>query len=375
MTTPVSPKVVSPKVVNPKVGVIFKSYEPLSAMQRYAAQSEASNMDGGFWIAEAYHWFRQYGLESRGCFTTLAAVAMATKKIPIGLGITSPYMRHPTIQANEAAAIDELSNGRFIMGIGAGMVGVGYLEYDVKVMKPVPVHRESMDIMRKVWSGEAFNYAGEFFKSQMPAYDRAAAGLATEIPIYVGATGPLMQKLSGKESDGMLLAGLTAPHFVRYAIENMQEGAKSVNRTLPDNFPVGGVILCACSKDGAKARDATRSYTGTYIVNKIRNIKNNIILGGSGLPDETWAPFRKAIADGTDDKVTHFVTDEMMRRFTVISGEPDECLEITQELVDSGLNLPLLEVVGANEKDNLETIRLMGEHVVPHLKAGPSAAH
>jgi len=375
MTTPVSPKVVSPKVVNPKVGVIFKSYEPLSAMQRYAAQSEASNMDGGFWIAEAYHWFRQYGLESRGCFTTLAAVAMATKKIPIGLGITSPYMRHPTIQANEAAAIDELSNGRFIMGIGAGMVGVGYLEYDVKVMKPVPVHRESMDIMRKVWSGKAFNYAGEFFKSQMPAYDRAAAGLATEIPIYVGATGPLMQKLSGKESDGMLLAGLTAPHFVRYAIENMQEGAKSVNRTLPDNFPVGGVILCACSKDGAKARDATRSYTGTYIVNKIRNIKNNIILGGSGLPDETWAPFRKAIADGTDDKVTHFVTDEMMRRFTVISGEPDECLEITQELVDSGLNLPLLEVVGANEKDNLETIRLMGEHVVPHLKAGPSAAH
>jgi 5,10-methylenetetrahydromethanopterin reductase len=370
MTTPTSPYKVSPKV-----GVIFKSYEPLSAMQRYAAQSEASGMDGGFWIAEAYHWFRQYGLESRGCFTTLAAVSMATKRIPIGLGITSPYMRHPTIQANEAAAIDELSNGRFIMGIGAGMVGVGYLEYDVKVMKPVPVHRESMDIMRKVWSGKAFNYVGEFFKSQMPAYDRAAAGLATEIPIYIGATGPLMQKLSGKESDGMLLAGLTAPHFVRYAIENMQEGAKSVNRTLPDNFPVGGVILCACSKDGAKARDATRSYTGTYIVNKIRNIKNNIILGGSGLPDETWEPFRKAIADGTDDKVTHLVTDEMMRRFTVISGEPDECLEITQELVDSGLNLPLLEVVGANEKDNLETIRLMGEHVVPHLKAGPSAAH
>ena len=92
--------------VNPKVGVIFKSYEPLSSMQKYAAQSEASGMSGGFWIAEAYHWFRKYGLESRGCFTTLAAVAMATKKIPVGLGITSPYMRHPTIQANEAAGED-----------------------------------------------------------------------------------------------------------------------------------------------------------------------------------------------------------------------------------------------------------------------------
>jgi 5,10-methylenetetrahydromethanopterin reductase len=360
--------------VNPKVGVIFKSYEPLSSMQKYAAQTEASNMNGGFWIAEAYHWFRQYGLESRGCFTTLAAVAMATKEIPVGLGITSPYVRHPTIQASEAAAIDELSDGRFIMGIGVGKVGIEYLEYDIDVMKPVPVHRESMEIMRKIWSGEHYDYEGKFFKSTMPAYDRAADGLRTYIPCYVGATGPWMQKFAGKESDGMLLAGLTAPHFVRYAIDNMQKGAATVGRTLPSDFPVGGVILCSCSEDGDKARDATRSYTGTYVINKIRNIKNDIILGGSGLPDETWGPFRKAIADGTDDNVTHLVTDEMMRRFTVISGTPDDCLEITQELVDSGLNLPLLEVVGASEEDNLQTIRLMGEHVVPNLKPGPSAA-
>jgi 5,10-methylenetetrahydromethanopterin reductase len=361
--------------VEPNVGVIFKSYEPLSAIQKYAAQSEASGMSGGFWIAEAYHWFRKYGLESRGCFTTLAAVSMATREIPVGLGITSPYMRHPTIQANEAAAIDELSGGRFIMGIGVGMVGIEYLEYDVKVMRPVGVHQESMDIMRKIWSGEPFDYEGKYFKSTMPGYDRAADGLRTRIPIYIGATGPYMQRLSGRDGDGMLTAGLTAPHFVEYALENLRAGARDAGRELPVDYPVGGVILCACSEDGDKARDATRSYTGTYIINKIRNIKNDVILGGSGLPAETWDPFRKAIAEGTEDNVTHLVTDEMMRRFTVISGDPDDCLEITQELVDSGLNLPLLEVVGASEEDNLESIRLMGEHVVPNLKPGPSAAN
>ncbi len=351
----------------PKVGVIFKSYEPMASMQRYAMQTEASNMTGGFWIAEAYHWFRQYGLESRGCFATLAAVALATKNIPVGLGITSPYIRHPTVLASEAAAIDELSNGRFIMGIGVGKVGIEYLEYDIDVLRPVPVHHESMEIMRKVFSGEAFEYKGKFYESSMPAYDRAAAGLRTEIPIYVGATGPFMQRLSGRESDGMLLAGLTSPAFVKYARDNMQAGAEKVGRKLPEDFPVGGVILCACSKDGDKARNATRSYTGTYIVNKIRNIKNDVILAGSGLPDEAWDPFRKAIAEGTQDHVTHLVTDEMMRRFTVISGTPDDCLEITQELVNAGLNLPLLEVVGESEEDNLETIRLMGDEVVPKL--------
>ncbi len=50
----------------PKVGVIFKSYEPLASIQKYAAQTEASGCTGGFWIAEAYHWFRKYGHEARG---------------------------------------------------------------------------------------------------------------------------------------------------------------------------------------------------------------------------------------------------------------------------------------------------------------------
>ncbi len=352
-----------------KVGVIFKSYEPLSAIQAYAKQTEDSGFTGGFWIAEAYHWFRSYGLESRGCFTALAAATMATKDIPIGLGITSPYVRHPTIQASEAAGIDELSNGRFIMGIGVGKVGIEYLEYDIAVQKPVHIHQESIDIMRKIFTGEEYSYKGQHFESSMPAYDRAGDGLRTEIPIYVGATGPYMQKLAGRSSDGMLLAGLASPTFTQYAIDNMKAGAASVGREIPDDFPVGGVILAACNNDGPKAKLATRAYVGTYVVNKLRNIKNDVILAGSGLPAEAWDPFRAAIEEGTADNVAHLVTDDMQRRFTVISGTPTECVEITQELIDSGMNLPLLEVVGATEADNIETIRLFGAEVLPHLHA------
>ena len=352
----------------PNVGVIFKSYEPMSAIQNYARQTEESGYSGGFWIAEAYHWFRQYGHEARGCFATLAAAVMATKKIPIGLGITSPYMRHPTTQAAECVALDELSGGRFIMGLGAGKVGTEYLDLDMKKYTPVKTHRESVEMIRGIVSGEQFKYDGELYRCNMPAVDRKGRGLRTHIPVYIGATGPMMQKLTGKIGDGLLLPGLTSPGFTRYARENCQAGFDAVNRKMPDDFPVGGVILAACSKDGAKAKDATRSYTGTYIINKLRNIKNDVILSSGGLPDEYWDPFRQAIADGTDDNVTHLVTDEMQRAFTVISGTPDECLEITQELIDAGLNTPLLEVVGASEADNLETIRLFGEEVLPRLK-------
>ena len=353
---------------NATVGVIFKSYEPMSSIQKYARQTEESGLSGGFWIAEAYHWFRKYGHEARGCFATLAAATLATKKIPIGLGITSPYMRHPTTQAAEAAAIDELSGGRFVMGLGAGKVGTEYLGLDMKKFNAVRVHTESVEMIRGITSGKRFTYNGELYQCDMPALDRGGRGLRTSIPVYIGATGPLMQKLAGRIADGLLLPGLTSPGFTRYARSHCAEGFKGAGRAMPANFPVGGVILAACSQDSAKAKNATRSYTGTYVINKLRNIKNDVILSSSGLPDSTWEPFRKAIAAGTEDKVTHLVSDDMMRAFTVISGNPDECLELLQQLVDAGLNLPLMEVVGANEADNLESIRLIGEQVVPRLK-------
>ncbi len=354
----------------PRIGVIFKSYEPMSSIQKYAAQTEASGFGGGFWIAEAYHWFRKYGHEARGCFATLAAAALATRRIPIGLGITSPYMRHPTVQASECVGLDDLSGGRFIMGLGAGKVGTEYLDLDMKKFSAVKTHRESIAMIRGIISGKAFAYDGELFKCDVPAVDRRGKGLRTEIPLYIGATGPLMQKLAGQIADGLLLPGLTSPGFTRYARANCQAGAASAGRQLAADFPVGGVILACCSKNGKKAKDATRSYTGTYVINKLRNIKNDVILSTSGLADSTWAPFRKALAEGTEDRVTHLVSDAMQRAFTCISGTPAECLEITQELVDAGLNLPLLEVVGASEADNLETIRLFGEEVLPKLKPG-----
>ena len=356
------------QVQKPSVGIVFKSYEPLADIAAYARTTEEVGLDGGFWIAEAYHWFRNYGHESRGAITTLAAAINATERVPVGLGIVSPYMRHPTVQAAEAAALDELSGGRFIMGMGTGKVGVVYLETDLKQATPVKVHRESTEIFRLIVSGEAFNFEGDIFQATAPAVERSGRGLRTSIPVYFGATGPYMQRLSGEIADGLLLPGLTSPGFVKYAKENLEKGFQKGGRA-PENFPLGGVILASVSRDGDAARDTTRSYTGTYVINKIRNIQNDVILSSSGTPEEEFEPFKKALEAGREDDVTDLVSDQMMRRFTVVSGTPEECVPILQELVDAGLNLPLMEVVGVDADACLETIRLLGTEVVPHLKA------
>lgn len=357
----------------PKIGIIFKSYEPLASIAKYAGLTEELKLSGGFWLAEAYHWFRQYGHEARGVMVTLATAVHATKTIPIGLGIGSPYMRHPTIQASEACALDELSGGRFIMGMGAGKVGINYLEVDAKSMPPVKVHRESIEIFRHVVKGDAFSYQGEIFSSEMPAIDEKRRLHRPHIPVYIGGTGPFMQRLAGEIADGLLLPGLTSPGFVAYSRGNLRKGMEKVGREIVANFPLGGVILCSVSNDGKKAKDAARSYAATYIVNKIRNIQNDDILSRSGITEAELAPLRARIAQGNENLVD-LVSDAIMRRFTVVAGTPAEATEILQELIDAGMNLPLMEVVGADEAANLETIRLVGTQVVPNLKPYKAAA-
>ena len=357
----------------PKIGIIFKSYEPLSSIRLYARRTEDLQLQGGFWFAEAYHWFRKYGYEARGAVACLAAAILETKTIPIGWGIGSPYLRHPTIQASEACALDELSGGRFIMGMGAGKVGINYTEVDLQDEPPVKVHRETIDIFRHVVSGEPFSYRGQLYSSEMPGIDEARRYHRDYIPVYIGATGPMMQRLAGEVADGLLLPGLTSPGFVRIAHKNMSEGFRKFDRLQQDDFPLGGVILCSIDRDGRKARDGARRSAAIYVVNKVRNIKNDEILSSSGISDTELAPLRQRIAEGNDD-LTDLVTDAMLRQFGVVAGAPDEALEILQGLVDAGLNLPLMEVVGANEADKLATIDLIAGEIVPNLKPAPGGA-
>lgn len=352
--------------MRPKVGIIFKSYEQLPCIMHYARRAEEVGLVGGFWIAEAYHWFRQYGHEARGAMVTLAAAATVTKTIPIGLSIGSPYMRHPVVQASEACALDELSGGRFVMGMGAGKVGINYIGVDLKQQAPVKVHREAIEIFRKTVKGEAYSYKGEMFTSSMPGIAPERRFHRDTIPVVIGATGPFMQKLAGEIADGLMLPGLTSPGFVKMSLKNLGEGFAKAGKPKPADFPLGAVILSSISRDGKKAKDAARSYAATYVVNKIRNIQNDEILSSAGIPEEELAPLRARIASGNED-VTDLVTDSMLRRFGVVAGTPDEAAEILQGLVDAGLNLPLMELVGKDEQAVLEAIELLASDVVPQL--------
>ncbi len=359
------------ELAGPAVGIIFQSFERLPAIAAYARRADELGLGGGFWIAEAYHWFRGYGHEPRGAMVTLAVAATAAKTIPLGFGTVSAFLRHPTILAAEAGALDELTRGRFVMGIGAGRLGTAGIEADLSRRDSVKTHREAVIIFRQTVSGEPFNYVGETFAASIPSIRRDQQFHRGDIPVYIGASGPRMQSLAGEIGDGLLLPPLTTPAFVKFAIGNLRKGLAGARRPPPGAFPVGAAILCSISRDADAARAATRPHVAAFLVNKVRSIHSSPLLIGSGVTDAEITPLCERVFLGNND-LTDLITDNLLRKFSIAAGTPEEVAETLQTLIDAGVNLPLMAMVGADEGAVLEGITLLAEEVVPRLRAAPA---
>ena len=135
---------------------------------------------GTFWVPEDPFY--------RGAFTLASAVACGTSTIKVGIGVLNPYTRHPALTAMEFAALDEVSGGRAILGIGAGLKD--WIEGRLKIpyTRPTVAMRESIEITRRLFRGENVSLAGRVFQT-----DRIKLSFKpprTDIPIHLGVLGP-----------------------------------------------------------------------------------------------------------------------------------------------------------------------------------------
>jgi len=142
-------------------------------------------------------WIADEGV-GREPFSILAAAARETSRITLAVGITSPLLRHPGAVAATAKTVDELSNGRVILGWGVGgheSLGPFGLSTD----RPVGVLREAMLLARAVMEG-----------TSIPGYSPPAHGSPPRhIRQYIGARGPQLNRLASASADGVFLSGLT----------------------------------------------------------------------------------------------------------------------------------------------------------------------
>ena len=142
-------------------------------------------------------WIADEGV-AREPMALLAAAARETTTIRLAVGVTSPLLRHPGVIASTAATIDELSGGRFALGLGiGGEKSLG--PFGLSTERPVGVLREAIITARAVLASEP----GEGYEPPGHAMGRRP------VPIWVGTRGPQMVRVAADLADGIFLSGGT----------------------------------------------------------------------------------------------------------------------------------------------------------------------
>src|SRR6201997_5519474 len=236
------------------IGVLQLSMEPVRETLAMAEACERAGFDM-FWIAEAYPWWRKHSFEARSSTAILAVIATQTSRIQLGWGIISPYTRHPVQIAMEARVMQDLAGGRFLLGLGASKIFMKEIgEGEGEKVGPATVMRESVEIIKGVLAGGAFEYQGRGFQANVPSLQPDAHTPCGVPPIYIAGTGPVLQRMSGVVGDGLLTASITTPAFVRYSRKNMEEGARKAAKD-PSTLILGSVIVGSIGRDSAKGRE------------------------------------------------------------------------------------------------------------------------
>ena len=348
------------------IGVLQLSMEPVRETVAMAKACEDAEFDT-FWIAEAYPWWRKHSFEARSSTAALAVIASQTKRIELGWGIISPYTRHPVQIAMEARVMQDLAGDRFLLGLGASKIFMKEIgEGEGEKVGPATVMRESIEVIKGVLQGDAFEYQGKVFAASVPPLKHDAHAPRGIPPIYVAGTGPVMQKMAGSISAGLLTASITTPSFVRYSRKNMEEGARKAGRD-PSTLALGAVIVGSIGRDSVRGKEGAREQAAMYLANKVQNIRGSadVLLECAGLTFEELRPVADAMEKGGRKAAAKAVTDEILRKVCPIAGTPKECIQKIEEYRDAGCTHIMLEIWG---DDRTGQAKLFGDEVLPHFR-------
>jgi F420-dependent oxidoreductase-like protein len=302
------------------------------------------------WIAEAYGW---------DAFTVLTEIACNTERIKLGTGIVNVFSRSPALIAQSAASLDNISGGRFVLGLGTSGHQVVEGWHGVKFERGVRRLRETMEIGRKVLKRDRLVYDGEIFKLDMglklithPVRDR--------IPMYVATLTPAGISLAGEMADGWIPVFFSPRHWESVLRPALLRGAEKAGRSLND------VSVCVyqtviVTDDVEAGRDAMRPYLALYLGGMGSREKNyyNQLFRSYGFEEEARR-VQDLYLERRREEAMAAVSPEMIDLVTII-GPIDECRRRLAELDGIGVNevAITLQVPGNEPSEVVEALEAL----------------
>ncbi len=250
-----------------KLGLVLGYWfaDPPTGVADQIAAAEDLGFDS-VWSAEAY---------GSDCFTPLAWYGAATRRVRLGTAVCQMSARTPVAAAMTALTLDHLTEGRFVLGLGASGPQVVEGWYGQPYPRPLARTREYVDIVRQVLArDEPVTLDGAHYQLPRTGDDTTGLGKAlksithprrADLPVYLGAEGPKNVALSAEIADGwlpMFMSPGLDPHY-RTCLE---EGwARPGARRGPDDFEVANLVEIVIDDDVEKAADTVRMSLGFYI--------------------------------------------------------------------------------------------------------------
>ncbi|HEY0117638.1 MAG TPA: LLM class flavin-dependent oxidoreductase [Cellulomonas sp.] len=262
------------------------------------------------WLSEDY-------LE-RGAFAVAGAVAASTTRVTVGLGVINPWTRHVGVTAMECAALDEISGGRLVVGIGASNKMWMSSRLGLPFARPVSTLADYTTALRTLLRGEHLHREvnGLAVDARL-----AFTPLRPDLPIFLGVKGERALAVGAEIADGLMLSVLSTPAYVRWIREQHPR---------PD-LTLTGYAAFSCDGDGDRARERVRARTARFL--GMHGAAPITAVAGLGADRATALRERMlAGADGSD-----LVDDDLLRTFT-LAGTPAECADGMRAFAAAGLD-------------------------------------
>jgi len=302
-------------------------------------------------------------------FGVLAAIALGTERVRLGPGVTNPYSRHPALIAAAIATLDELSEGRAVLGLGAG--GTNHRALGVERIAPVATLRDAIRVIRALLRGETVTVEGAVVVSRDAVLDFEPC--RSEVPIYVGARGPRMLELAGEVADAVIVGNLATVDSWRYARDRVRAGAARAGRD-PRDVPLIAWFYCSIADDSSAAKDAIRPMVATSLVT------SRPILADLGLvmPErfaQTMSALDWSLSSAAVREAGAMLPAECLEWFG-LAGTPEECLSRLTQLVEEFSEISQVAIVPAPPVGcrAIDVVRRFLTEVAPaHAIAGSSS--
>lgn len=325
------------------VGIAFLAADAPRRMVAWSRAAEHAGFDS-VWLLEDYFY--------PGAFALAGAVAAATERVTVGLGVVNPYTRHPALLAMETAGLAGLAPGRVVLGLGASNRGWIQERMGIPHAEPLRSLRECVEIVRRLLAGERLTYRGRRYALDAVRLEWAPPA---PVPIFLGVKGPQAVALAGEIADGLHCSVLASPAHVRRV--RAETAAAAARR--PDGFAIVAYVLLAVDRDGRAARERIRPVVGHYL----GLLHGQAILREAGCGPDVTAPFREALAAGGAARLP--VPDRVLDAVAV-AGTPEECRAALRRFAEAGLDSP---IVLAPPGDDVEAqLALVGRELIPYWK-------